>query len=153
MRPAKNARPKSGGEKWRKAQKRMLNLVPDGKLPGTLRHTAKLLGFSYSTVRAAARESPTLLAHFKLCTATDDPNGTTNSNLDELAQQSDGRTQQAIRRMSLQERAKADAHLKGMPVSDALELVKTLAHDPDAGRTADVSYIEEADQDERHNDE
>ena len=59
----------------------------------------------------------------------------------------------AIRRMSPQQRAKVEAELKDMPAADAPELVKTLAHDPDAGSTGDVAYIEEADQDDRDDDE
>ena len=142
----------TAGLKWQKAQKRMQILCKQGKLPQTLRQAAKLLaseGFGYDTVRTAAHKSWALRAHFKLGTATDDPNGTTNSNLDDLAQQSDRRTQQAIRSMSPPERAKAEKQLKEMPTSNALELVKTMAHDPDAGRTADVAYIEEVDQDHR----
>ena len=156
MRPATKARRKSGGEKWRKAQKRMLNLFQHDKLPQILRQAAKLLrseGFSYNTVRTAAHKSRTLRAHFKLGTATDEPNGTAISFLDELALQSDRRTQRAIRSMSPQQRAKVEAELKDMPAADVLALVKTLAHDPDAGSTGDVAYIEEADQDTRDDDE
>lgn len=152
----KATRAKPGGKKWKKAQKRMLSLLPKGKLPQTLRQATNLLqseGFSYNTVRTAAHQSRTLRAHFKLGTATDDPNGTTRSLLDELAQQTDRRTEQAIRRISPQQRAKTEAQLREMPAANALELVKTLAHDPDAGRTADVAYIEEADQDHRDDDE
>ena len=102
MRPATKARRKSGGEKWRKAQKRMLNLFQHDKLPQILRQAAKLLrseGFSYNTVRTAAHKSRTLRAHFKLGSATDDPNGAASSILDELAQQEDRRTRQAVRMM------------------------------------------------------
>lgn len=152
----KATRAKPGGEKGKKAQKRMLSLLPKGKLPQTLRQASKLLqseGFCYDTVRKAAHKSRTLRAHFKLRTATDDPNGTSRSLLDELTQQTDRRTEQAIRSISPQQRAKVEAQLGEMPASNVLELVKTLAHDPDAGRTADVAYIEEADQDHRDDDE
>ena len=155
LRTASKARKKDGGVKWRKAQKRMLNLLQQGTLPTTVRQAAKLLeseGFRYNTVRTAAQRSPTLTEHFNLTAAGDKAVARGGAIVDELAQQADRRTKQAIQRMSPQQRAKVEAELKDMPAADALELVKTLASDPDAGSTGDVAYIEEADQDDRDDD-
>ena len=134
----------------------MLDLLQQGKLPVTLRQAAKLLeseGFRYNTVRTAAQKSPSLAGHFKLNATGNALTATGGAILDELAQQADQRTKRAIRSMSPQQRATVEASLKDMPAADALELVKTLAHNPDAGSTGDVAYIEEADQDDRDDDE
>ena len=107
----------------------------------------KLLGdrFSFGTVRTAAHESPTLRAHFKL----ERKGGSISSSetvLEELVEQADGPSKQMIRGLSPAQRAEVESHLQGLPPEDQLEFVLTMAKDPDAGSTGDVSYIDGLDQ-------
>ena len=69
-----------------------------------------------------------------------------------LAEQSDRRTKEVIRRMTPQQLEKTEAELRCMDPNEALDLLKTLMSDPEAGSTGDVPFIENADQPGRQDD-
>jgi hypothetical protein len=130
----------------------MLERLRQGKLPKSLRGAAKAIEETYDTTRRAAHNSPFLRSHFRLKAdgkATDVGAGRL---LEELANQADKRTRELIEQMSPRERSEAEAQLQQMPREQWPELLRTLARDPDAGSTGDVSLIEEADQDSRTDD-
>src|SRR5690606_34383693 len=62
--------------------------------------------------------------------------------LEELAEQADKRTKAFLRSLTRQERADVEERLAAMPPADRLEMATVLAHDPDAGRTGDVSLLD-----------
>lgn len=141
--------PAKGQEKWRKAQRRMMELFQQDKLPKTVRQAAKLLkseNYTYNTVLTAAHNSVTLRSHFDLQDSDAKREGTSGNLLDELAEQSDKKTADYLEKLSPDQRYKAQEHLKGMSREEQLNLVGTLALNPDAGSTGDC-YLDAAEAD------
>lgn len=145
-------RGKAGMEKWRRAQDKMMERLRQGTLPRSLRDTARTIEETYDTTRRAAFNSDALRTHFNLRDETEarNPSG---SLLDELAKQADRRTQLAIAQMTPTQRLAAEEALREMEPVRRVELLRTLAADPEAGSTGDVSLIENADQDSRADDD
>ena len=140
-------RGKAGTEKWRRATDKMMVRLAQGTLPKSLRDTRKAIDETYDTTRRAAHKSDALRIHFNLQAEADHDAGA--NVLDELASQADRRTQRAISQMTPTQRRNAEDALRSMPAASQLELLRTLAVDPDGGRTGDVSLIENADEDTR----
>lgn len=149
LKRASSKRGKSGVEKWRRAQKKLLKLLSDRELPKTLRKAASIIGETYDTTRRAALRSDALRSHFGL---SDPAFPASASLLEELAAQADRRTQNAISLMTNTQRQECEAALCEMEPQERLKLLQTLAVDPDAGSTADVSLLENADQRRRTKD-
>lgn len=136
-------RARHGEEKWRQAQRVMLDRLLARTLPDSLRRTAKALVESYDTVRRAAMRSLLLAAHFEL--DYEAPRNSSGSILEELAQQAAPQMRTMIERLSREERRRTEAQLKKMSPTQRVELLRTLAKNPDAGRAGDVPLIEEGD--------
>lgn len=156
--PARVVRPGRKGKPdplWRQAQKRMIALLGQKKLPDTLRRAAAMLhveGFKYSTLHKAAHRSPTLQAHFNLGGRDDQSSANGADIFDELTTIADTDTRRTIERFSPQQKADLRAQLAAMPREDAVETLRTLAKDPDFGGAAFCGLIEEADRDARRRD-
>ena len=146
-RPVKSVkRGKTGDEKWRKAKTRMIDLRERGELPKTLNGAKRLLkidGFGGDTVRRAAHKSDQLKRHFGLDQKR--RNADTGCLLDELS----GTLARQFQKLPEESRGVIEDEWMRGDKQKALDLVKTLAANPDAGSTGDVSLIEEADQDSR----
>lgn len=144
-------RGKHGTEKWRQARSKMLGLLDKGDLPKTLRLTQKLLeadGFKHGTVRTAAHKSERLREHFSL----PDPSGQGADGSDMLLDELSGTMARQFSELPADARQAIEVKWKSGDKQQALDLVKTLTVNPDAGRTGDVALIENADQDSRDSD-
>jgi hypothetical protein len=145
-------RGKPGTEKWRRAQRKMLDRLKRGRLPESLRRAAKAIEETYDTTRRAAFKSPSLVAHFGLQADKNAAGVAEGSFLEELAQQGDKRTRRHIEQMAPDQRAEAEAGLRQIPRENWPDLLRTMAFDPDAGSAGDVPLIEDTDQDSQADD-
>ncbi len=146
-RSKRSGRGKGAAAKWRQAQHRMHRQLSNGTLPASVRRAAAMLGTTFSTTLVAARRSNLLADHFNI--DYEPPPGGPRDVLDELAEQADARTQHYIARLSARERERLESDLRDMPPKNRIDLVRTMATDPEAGRAAHRRLIEDADLDSR----
>lgn len=145
-------RGKRGKEKWPRAQEKMLKILGQDELPKSMRAAADLIKESVSTTRRAALKSTLLREHFNFRATENETMLSDDNLLATLAKQADSRTKAFLRRLSRDQENDLERRLRQMEPEDQVKLLKTLAVDPDAGRAADVQYIENADQDSRADD-
>lgn len=144
--PAK--RPKKGDEKWRRAQKRLLDRLERNTLPKTIRDAAKAIEFKYGTTRRAVKKSATLGAYFGIASDTENSAGNPSSVLDELAQQADPETRKLVQEMAPERRKEAEAACQDMPPERRVEFFKALTSNPDTkGKLHGMTTLDSDEQD------
>jgi len=141
-----HTRGKPGKEKWRVAQKSLFARLRAGTLPHSLRDAAKAIKHSYDTTRRAAHKSASLKSHFNLSEPGQQSDPGTPSLFEELLQEADARTRAMLEKLGPRERASTVAALSQIERAAWPDLLKTLAANPEAGSSGDVSIIENADQ-------
>ena len=139
--PKQTPRGKRGEEKWREASDKMLDLLQERRLPNILRDAAKLINMPFSTTRTAAHKSTILRAHFNLSDAP-----TTKSTvLDDMAATASPEIRRLLKTLSTDRRQKVELAIEEMDPGQALEVLRTLAVNPESGRVGDYPLIDEAD--------
>ncbi len=141
---AKVKRGKVGSEKWQKAETALLSQLKKGTLPKSVRKAAKFVGFPLTTTQRAVNNSPLLRSHFGLKEGTRQPQANGNL-LKTLASQVDRPTQELLQDLDDDGKKQIEDYAREHGPDKVLELLSTLAKDPDAGRSGDVPLIENAD--------
>lgn len=140
--------PASRQLEWQRVQRLLLDRLQKETLPTSIRDAAKAVNANYNSARAAVHKSDSLRTHFNIQDDTPVPGDQTPAAqgiLDELAQQADRPTTQYLKGLPGEKRQELESQMQQMKPAKRLDLVKTMAHDPDAGRTGDVPYNDNSD--------